>query len=527
MRKFHKSFGAIGLAAALAVSVLAAPTQAATNNSITVAEVTAGGGGVNTISTPWFASGSISHHSMFRGLFKADANLVSVKPDLASGYKFSKDGKTLTLTLKSGIKWSDGKDLTVDDVVWSMNSLLRVSKSNAIFVNAFKEIVGSEAVNATNKATMSGITTKGNDIIISLKSPINVMIPVLAQFMIMPKHVLADEDILKLDTNNFWRNPVVLGPYKVGTFSQGNFITLVPNDKYEGAKPIIKEINIIVSSNLVADAKSGKLDYFTTNDPDTIRAMSSVSTFKSAPLDVLFYRYLVINPTGPFSNVKAREALKYAIDWNKLVPAIYGQQGKVINSGVASGMPHHLSSIPKYKYDKAKAIALLKEADFDFSKTVRLRTYNQSQPAVMILLTAVAQQLTEVGMKVEFLPWTGDATTELWTNRNYELALKGLSAFNVSEWFGEYSNMATFGKSIGAQPEFAALSSKLLQATTLRDTGKILTDLQKLEQEKMYKLPMHLLKQVVFISKNITGTPTKWGNPLYVYQNNIASWSAN
>jgi hypothetical protein len=87
--------------------------------------------------------------------------------------------------------------------------------------------------------------------------------------------------------------------------------------------------------------------------------------------------------------------------------------------------------------------------------------------------------------------------------------------------------MATFGKSIGAQPEFAALSSKLLQATTLRDTGKILTDLQKLEQEKLYKLPMHLLKQVVFISKNISGTPTKWGNPLYVYQNNIASWSAN
>ena len=527
MRKFTKSLGALGLVAALAVSVLAAPSQAATNNSITVAEVTAGGGGVQQIFSPWINSGSISHHAMFRALFKAEANLTTVKPDLASAYKYSKDGKTLSVTLKSGIKWSDGKDVTVDDVVWSMNSLLRVAKSNAIYVNAFKQIVGSEDVNGTNTKTMSGITAKGNVITISLKAPVNTFIPALAQFMILPKHVLADEDILKLDTNNYWKNPVVPGPYKVGTFSQGNFITLVPNDKFEGAKPNIKEINIIVSSNLVADAKSGKLDYFTTNDPDTIRAMSTVSTFKSAPLDVLFYRYLVVNPTGPFANVKAREALKHAIDWNKLVPAIYGQQGKVITGGLASGMPHYLSSIPKYKYDKAKATALLKEANFDFSKTVRLRTYNQSQPAVMILLTAVAQQLTEIGMKVEFLPWTGDATTELWTNRNYELALKGLSAFNVSEWFGEYSNMATFGKSIGAQPEFAALSSQLLQATTLRQTGKILTDLQKLEQEKMYKLPMHLLKQVVFISKNISGTPAKWGNPLYVYQNNIASWSAN
>jgi len=343
----------------------------------------------------------------------------------------------------------------------------------------------------------------------------------------MPKHSLADQDILKLDTNNFWKNPVVSGPFKVGTFSQGNFITLVPNDKYEGDKPKLKEINIIVSSNLVADAKSGKLDYFTTNDPDTIRAMASVSTFKSDQLDVLFYRYLVINPTGLFSNVKAREALKYGVDWNRLVPAIYGQQGKVINSGVASGMANHLSSIPAYKFDKAKAIALLKEANFDFSKTVRLRTYNQTQPAVMTLLTAVAQQLTELGMKVEFLPFQGDATTELWTNRNYELALKGLSAFNVGEWYAEYSNPATFEKLLGAQPAYAALNAQLIQATTLRQTATVLTDLQKLEQQNLYKLPLHFLKQVVFISKNITGTPTKWGNPLYVYQNNITSWSAN
>ena len=527
VRKFQKSLGAVGLATVLAVAVLAAPSQAASNNSITVAEVTAGGGGVQTIQTPWINSGSISHHAMFRAMFKADANLTTVKPDLASGYKFSKDGKTLTVTMKSGIKWSDGKDVTVDDVVWSMNSLLRVAKSNAMYVNTFKQIVGSEDVSGTNTKNMSGITTKGNDIIISLKAPVNTLIPVLAQFMILPKHVLADEDILKLDTNNYWKNPVVAGPYKVGTFSQGNFITLVPNDKYEGAKPNIKEINIIVSSNLVADAKSGKLDYFTTNDPDTIRAMSSVSTFKSAPLDVLFYRYLVVNPTGPFSNVKAREALKYGVDWNRLVPAIYGQQGKVIYGGVASGMPNYLSSTPKHKFDKAKAAALLKEAKFDFSKTIRIRTYNQTQPAVMIIMTAVAQQLADLGMKVEFLPFTGDATTELWTNRNYELALKGLSAFNVGEWYAEYSNPATFEKLLGAQPAYAALNSKLLQATTLRETAKVLTDLQKLEQQDLYKLPMHFLKQVVFISKNISGTPSKWGNPLYVYQNNIASWNAN
>jgi len=526
VKKLSKSIGAVILGATLVAASFTTPSNAA-SNSITVAEVTAGGGGTQQIFSPWINSGSISHHAMFRALFKANADLQSVKPDLASGYKFSKDGKTLTITLKSGIKWSDGKDVTVDDVIWSMNSLLRVAKSNAIYVSAFKQIVGSEAVSGTNKTNMSGITSKGNVITIELKAPINTMIPTLAQFMILPKHVLADEDILKLDTNNYWKNPVVSGPYKVGTFSQGNFITLVPNDKFEGDKPKITEINIIVSSNLVADAKSGKLDYFTTNDPDTIRAMGSVSSFKGAPLQVLFYRYFVINPTTQFSNVKSREALKYGIDWNRLVPAVYPKLGKVINSGVTSGMPHHLTTIPNYKFDKAKAIALLKEAKFDFSKTVRLRTYNQTQPAVMILMTAVAQQMTDLGMKVEFLPFQGDATTELWTNRNYDIALKGLSAFNVGEWYSEYSNPATFEKLLGAQPVYAALNTKLLQATTLRETGKVLKDLQLQEQADLYKLPMHLLQQYVYISKRVSGTPTKWGNPLYVYQNNINSWSVN
>jgi peptide/nickel transport system substrate-binding protein len=529
VNKLTKSVGVIVLGAALAVSGLTIPASADTKNSITVAEVTAGGGGVQQISNPWFASGSISHHSMFRGLLKANPDLTTAKPDLASGYKVSKDGKTVTITLKSGLKWSDGVAITADDVIWSMNTLLRVAQSNAIFVSAFKQIEGGTAVNASNTTTISGLTAKGNVITISLTAPQNTLIPVIAQFMIMPKHVLKDADPLKFGTNAFWKNPVVSGPYKIGTFSQGNFITLVPNDMYEGAAPKISEINIIVSANLVADAKSGKLDYFTSNDPETIRAMSSVSTFKGNGVSIPFYRYFVFNLTqkdSPFESVKAREALKYGVDWNRLVRAVYPKLGKVTNSGVMSGMPHHLASIPKYKFDKAKAISLLKEANFDFSKTIRLRHY-YSGNAEITFMTAIAQQLIDLGMKVEMLKFQGDATTELWTNRNYDVALKGLSAFNVGEWFAEYSNPATIEKGIGPQPEFAALSAKLLSAVTFRETGKVLTALQKLEQETLYKLPLHNVQQFVFVSKRISGTTTKWGNPLYVYQNNIASWAVN
>lgn len=529
VRKFLKSLGAVVLGTALAVSVLAVPSQANTANTITVAEVTAGGGGVQQIGTPWVNSGSISHHAMFRALFKANADLATVKPDLASGYKTSKDGKTVTITMKPGLKWSDGKPLTAEDVVWSMNTILRVAQANAIYVTAFRQIEGSTAVNATSKETIGGLSAKGNEITIKLTAPANTLIPVLGQFMILPKHILEDADLLKLSSNNYWKNPVVSGPYKVGTFSQGNFITLVPNANFEGAKPKIENINIVVSSNLSSDAKAGKLDYFTTNDPETIRAMNSATNFKSSMVKINFYRYFIFNLTAansPIKDVKTREALKYGVDWNRLVPALFPKLAKVTNSGVMSGMPYYDNTIPKYKYDPAKAAALLKEAKFDFTKTVRLRYYHGDVPTLN-LMTAIAQQLGTLGMKVEALRFQGDATTELYTNRNYDIALKGLSAFNVGEWYSEYSNTVTFEKILGAQPEFAALNAQLATATSLRTTGSALKALQALEQKTLYKLPLHSLQQVVYVSKRISNTATKWGNPLYTYDNNLVNWSVN
>ena len=520
--------GALAIGAALTVSTMVVPSHAANANSITVAEVTAGGPGVNQIPYPWVNSGSISHHVLFRALLKAQPNLTTVGPNLASKYSVSRDGKTVKVTLKSGLKWSDGQALTTDDVVWSINTTRRVATINAIYTNAFGQIVGADDVLATNTKTMSGITVSGNEITFQLKNPTNTFIPVLAQFLILPKHSLEKVDPLKLATDNYWKDPVTSGPFKVGTLSQGNFITLVPNPNYEGTKPKITEINIITSADLVSDAKAGKLDYFTSNDPNTIKAMKKVTTFNSTPINVIFYRYFVFNLSekdGLFSNVKAREALKYGVNWAQLIPAMYPNQGKMINSGVPAGNAAHLNTIAPYKYDPAKAKALLKEANFDFTKTVRLRHYQSDAPSIAFM-TAVAQQMQALGLKVEMLKFAADATTELYKNRNYEISLKGLSAFNMGEWYAEYTNPATFANILGPQPEFAALNAKLGSAMTLVQTNKALTALQVLEQQKLLKLPLFSVKQYAFVSKKISGA-NKFGNPLYVYDNNFENWTVS
>lgn len=529
MKLSLRKIGAIATGTALLVSGLSMPaTSAATANTITMADTQAGSVGVQQIASPWFNSGALSQTVMFRGLLRSMPDQTTFKPDLASGYKVSKDGKTVTFTLKSGLKWSDGQPLTADDVVWSVNEVLRVAQANANYVTSFKQIVGASAVSAASATNMSGLTSSGNTITFQLTAPQNILIPILSQFMILPKHSLAAADPLTLHTNAFWKNPVTSGPFKVGTLSAGNFITLVPNTYYEGEKPDITQINVVTSVDPVSDAKAGKIDYFTSNDPEIIKAMSQVSTFKSNPVNIPFYRYFVFNLTAtdsPFKNIKARQALEYGVNWASLVSLIYPRLGKVINSGVTTGMAYHLSSIPTYKYDPAQAKQLLKDANFDFSKTVRLRYYYGDQPAITFI-TAIAQALTDLGMKVEATKFQGDATTELYTTRNYDIALKGLSAFTVAEWYNEYSNPATFEKIIGPQPDFAALSLALSRAQGRAETGKALTDLQTLEQKNLLKLPLHSLKQYVFVSKRISGT-TSFGNPLYIYDNNFAHWVAS
>jgi peptide/nickel transport system substrate-binding protein len=526
MKGTLKKLGVAVAASALALTSLTVPAKAAdAKTTLTFAETRQGGVGIKQVEPPWLNSGSLTQAVMFRALFKAGPDMTTVKPDLASGYKISKDGKTVTITLKSGLKWSDGKAITTDDVLWSMNSALRVTKINANYSNSFKLIDGASAVTAANKATMSGLTAKGNEITIKLGAPQPLLIPILAQFIILPKHILEDEDLLRLDTSKYWLDPVTSGPFKVGKLSPDNFITLVPNNNFEGPKPKIQEINVISSSALLADARSGKVDFFITQDADTIRGMRSVNTFKSYQTSgAPFHRYWVFNlsnANGPLQNVKAREALKYGIDWVNIVKAAY-PHGKVINSGVPSGLPFHLKSIPTYKYNVAKAKALLKEANFDFSKTVRLRHYHVG-PADLIFMSAVAQQMQELGMKVELTRFVGDATTELYTNKNYDIALKGLSTFDVSEWYGEYSN-ANFAKILGAQPKYAELNAQLATAVTLKQRAAALTALQKLEQEDLYKLPTYLLPAFVYVSKRISGAPTKYGPQLYLYENNFLNW---
>ncbi len=494
------------------------------------AAVSNSGGSDNTaleqLPTPWFNSGMLSQYLTYRGLFVADPDLTTVHPDLAEKSELSSDKLTLTITLKDGLKWSDGEPLTTDDVIWSMNTILKAAQANAIYINAFRQIEGADKVKAGSDVTITGLSASGNVITMKLSVPVGDMVPVLAQFMILPKHSLEKSDPLKMDKDPFWQKPVTSGMFKMGQLSPGNFYTLVPNSNYEGQKPHIKQVNVVGTADPVSDAKAGKIDTFYSSEIDVIQGMEKLKNFTSNPVEVLYYRYFIFNitePDSPFKDIKSRQALTYAIDLKSLVPSLYPKIGVVINSGVPAGSPDHDSSIPDYTYNPDKAKSLLKAANFDFSQKVRLRYYYTDQTSINFM-TAVAQQLADLGMQTDVQVFTGDATTALYTTKKWDVALKGLSAFGISEWYAELSNTPTFGQIIGPQPEFAELNKQLAEASEPSQIKSILMQLQKLAQQKLLKLPLYTLEQYVFMAKRVHGTG-KFGNPLYLYDNKFVDWT--
>lgn len=231
-----------GTAGAFTVSAAEAADSGTLKLSVTTGD---GSTSDDKIPTPWY-NRLLATNLMFRSLFLADSNLTNAQPDLADSYEISDDKLTYTITLKDGLKWSDGEELTAEDVKFSIETALKAATINSIYTSAFKNI--------------SDMSVDGNTITLTLSSPYASMIDVLAQFAILPEHCLKDADPLKLESDAFWTDPVCSGMYTLDELNVGNYFTLKRNENYEGEAPKIANVTCYFVSDYITAAQAGNAD---------------------------------------------------------------------------------------------------------------------------------------------------------------------------------------------------------------------------------------------------------------------------
>ncbi len=241
-------------------------------------------------------------------------------PGLATSLpKISSDGKTYTLTLRSGLKFSNGQPVKASDFTVAVERALKIPWGGSSFITG--NVVGSMAYASGKATTISGITTNDStgQITIKLLSPYGAFSNVLAFPSFSP--VPAGTPFKNEPTNP----PPGVGPYKI--------VNIVPNVSYSVVRnpdwtPIpgipsgsVNQINAKISSNTTSNALSvlnnsaDVFDFADTVPPSILPQVTSKASDRYGKIVFPSTYYFFMNTkTKPFSSQLAREAVVVGLD---------------------------------------------------------------------------------------------------------------------------------------------------------------------------------------------------------------------
>lgn len=466
---------------------------------------------------------------IFQGLLIAEGNISNVKPDLCEEYITSPDGTKYIFLLRDDVYWHDGKKLTSEDVVWSLEASMRAGQVNGYIQKGLKNIVGATEYLAGETDRLGGISVEGNAITIQLTQKDSQFLNSIAQLAILPKHCLEDVPVEDINNADFWLKPIGSGPYKVEKANDGKEIVFVVNENYIGKEPAIKKIKYVLLDN----PESDEFDFTMTSDPVTVNKYMYTGKYAVKKTNNLYYRYLYFNLDGRtgeradlLQNYKVRQALVMALDREQILKTIYGEAAVYIDGGIPSSDSWYLDKEEMglgYQPEEAKKI--LEEQDFDFSQSIVLTRYHHDDMSVK-LLEEIAKYWNAIGVKTTIEPIDSSKTDLLWKDTDwYDIGLKNLSAVDYSEWYYEYSTDNQLWSEVLHRSGFDSIIESLGKISMAKEKNRLYYDIQKMESMVVYKIPICMLPQYVIYNREHIQIPDiEFPNMWFYFDIDIEDW---
>jgi peptide/nickel transport system substrate-binding protein len=316
----------------------------------------------------------------------SDTEVAKIVPDLATDTgKVSEDGKTWTFTLKDGVKWQDGKDITGDDVKYGISRTFAVDviTGGPNYAIAFLDIPSDADGSSSYKGPYAktgqalydkAVTVSGKTITFKLKTPVMDFNNTVTMTAFAPFR--ADKDLGDKSNYDIFSS----GPYKLeGVWTAEKGGSFVRNESWDPATDTVRKAypdKITWDESLKAETMYERLIADQANDQTAI-------TFDQAPVTVLstvesgakgrfsivaspYTRYLTPNfKSKVMSNPKVREAFALATDRSAYVTAVGGSSVAVAtNSLINPALPAFPNTpLPAgEKGDQAKAKTMLQDA---------------------------------------------------------------------------------------------------------------------------------------------------------------------
>lgn len=413
-------------------------------------------------------------------------------PMLAESYSLGADGKTLDLTLRDGLKFSDGTPITTADVEFTLKSVYDKATASPIFRDSL--LVGGEEIQAKI------IDARKMQLVFPEK--IASVENYLENLAVMPKHVL-DPDFRagKLaETMKITADPktiVTSGPFVVESAIAGEKVVLRRNPNYwrkDDAGNQLPYLDSLVietiadPNNTFARLQQGTVDIadrIRTSDYAALKTTKGpVNAYDVGPglgSDYVWFNLNTAKPNGEsleatpkykwFSDKRFRKAIAYAVDRSSIAANQLHGLATPLYGFVPAGNKTWLdSNLPKKEYDLERSLALLKEAGFtqrdnagrpelsdNQGNRVEFTLVVPAENEPRKLMAAVIQEdLAKLGISMQIAPISQTEVTKRWSDTlDYDAILFGFSQTGTDP-----AAFASFLKSSGSVHQWHPKQSK-------------------------------------------------------------------
>jgi peptide/nickel transport system substrate-binding protein len=346
--------------------------------------------------------------TVYDPLFSTDENAQPV-PALALGATPSDDAKTWTITLRQGVKFTNGKDFTAKDV-----------KAN---FEAFKK---PESAYAPVLETLTSIdVVDDHTVVFHLSKPNPRLTADMTETMF-----IADLDARKsgqlLDPAEI---PVGTGPYKWESREPGTSITFSANkDYWRGQPPLGKVVfkGITDSQSATLALQNGEVDMIANNvSMQTLPSLKSDPKYKVLTVagSNLYMAYTNFEKTrrGQYTDGdKVHQGLLYLANAHAILPGLIGDFGTLGNQPVPPWQPGNDPNLQPYPYDKAKGMQLLAEGGIPRGGDIRLLAASD-KPFLCQWATLMQSNLKDLGYNATLDCQDGDVIPAAITKYDWDL----------------------------------------------------------------------------------------------------------
>ena len=347
--------------------------------------------------------------NVFEGLMKPTST-GDLTPAVAESYTVSEDRLTYTFTLREGVKFHNGDEVTAEDVVYSISRCADTTDGTPL-VEAFSVIQSVEAVDARTVA-------------ITIAEPSNEFISYMTT-AILP----ADYD--QQDTA-----PVGTGPFKFVSRAAQDNIVLEKFDEYWGTPAYLDKVTFKIMENadsLVMSLQSGAIDLCSHLTSTQVAQLGGDFYVAEGTMNLVQALYLN-NAEKPFDDVRVRQALCYAVDKQGIIDLAFDGYGSPIGSSMypAFGKYFDESLTNYYTKDVEKAKSLLTDAGYPNGFEMTITVPSNYQPHIDTAQVLV-EQLKEIGVtaKIELVEW-GTWVSDVYAGRQFQSTVVGVDASNMT-----------------------------------------------------------------------------------------------